>query len=272
MPYHRHTPRATLLALIAIAALAACGRPATPVDPATLPQGFSFQVENPDALSGAIFAPVYEAFGSNPGPMAAGPVAPAQASAIRDALDGAALALSGAVAGTLTPVAELSRINEVTGFFMGGTEVFFVPEGCDVTTVNPTEAAFATMSDLIVWDGSTLAANGLPAAPDGFLELSVVDGAVQTVHLLIASKHAWSAKSNGPCTITATAGYVLDLDVTVGWQFLRATFDDTVGAAVYTFESRSLADVAAAGVIGVAEPSGGVVLGHEAPRLTPIYR
>ena len=271
---NRRSARSIVLAVAALAMLAACGQPTPPIDPATLPQDFSFQVANPDEVSGAVFAPVYEAFGSFPGVMAASEVAPAQATAIRDAMDEATLTLAGLVSGTLTPVAELSRINEAIGFFIGGGEFFFVPEECDVTTENATEAAFATMFDLIVWDGSTLDANGLPAVWDAEIDLTVVDGDVQTDHLLVASMNAWSATTNGACAVDATMSYQLDLDVAVGWQFLRATFDSTVGDQSLTFETLSLEEVAAAGVIGVADigGGGGIVLADEARRLTPIYR
>ncbi len=273
MPNRRRSPLTLLLALATLATLAACGQPVTPpIDPATLPQDFSFEVANPDAVSGAVFAPVYEAFGTFPGMMIAGTVAPAQASAIRDGMEDATLALSGTVAGTLTPVAELSRLNEAIGFFVGTGEVFFVPEGCDVTAVNATEAAFASMLELVVWDGTTVDAEGLPATADATIELVVVDGDVETYHFLVASKAEWSATSNGACAIDATSSYELDLDVVVGWQFLRATIDNTVGAEVATFETLSLEDVAAAGVIGVAEASAVILLDQRAPRLTPIYR
>jgi hypothetical protein len=141
-----------------------------------------------------------------------------------------------------------------------------------VTAVNATEAAFATMFELIVWDGTTLDADGLPATVDATLDLTVVDGDVETYHMLVASRTEWSATTNGPCAIDATTSYELDLDAAVGWQFLRATFDDTVGAAVLTFETLPLESVAAAGVIGVADVGGPIVLGTGTPRLTPLYR
>lgn len=275
MPSRCRSPLTIALALAIVATLAACGQPTpTPIDPATLPQDFSFRVANPDAVTGAVFAPVYEAFGTVPTTMLAGAVAPAQAAAVRDAMDGATLSAGGTVAGTLTPVAEISRINEAIGFLMGSGEVFFVPAGCDVTAVNATEAAFASLVELIVWDGVTLDADGLPATTDAVIDLSVVDGDFETFHLLVASRTAWSATSNGLCEIDATSSYALDLDVSVGWQVLRATFDGTVGAQVTTFETLSLEDVAAAGVIGIADIGGGgpILLGSEAPRLTPIYR
>ena len=272
MPDRHRSPFTAVLALAAIATLAACGQPAPPVDPATLEQDFSFRVANPDAVSGAIFAPVYEAFGSYGGPLAVGEVAPAQASAIRDAMDGATMALSGEVAGTLTPVAELSRLNEAIGFLMSSGEVFFVPEGCEVNAVNATEAAFATMFELIVWDGTTLDADGLPATVDAVLDLTVVAGDIETYHLLVASRTEWSAATVGACELDATTTYELDLDVAVGWQFLRATFDDTVGAESIAFETLSLEDVAAAGVIGVADVGGPVLSVAGTPRLTPLYR
>lgn len=270
MPNRRRSPFLALLALAALATLAACGQPGAPIDPATLPQAFSFEVANPADLSGAVFAPVLEPFGVVP--FASLAIAPAQGSAIRDAMDGATLAVSWAVAGTLTPAADLARLNEAIGFEVGIGEAFFVPEGCDVTAVNASEAAFATVLDLVVWDGTTLDADGLPATVDGSLQLTAIDGDVATYHLLVASKNEWSATSNGPCEIAPTSSYVLDLDVAVGWQFLRVTEDSTIDAQVITFETRSLADVAAAGVIGVAEPSGGFVLGQQRPPLTPIYR
>lgn len=273
MPNRRRAPLTTALALTALATLVACGQPTpTPIDPATLPQEFSFEVANPDGVSGAVFAPVYETFGSFSGPMAVGDVAPTQTSAIRDAMDGATLALSGSVAGTLTPAAELARLNEAIGFLMGSGEVFFVPEGCDVTAVNPTEAAFASVLDLIVWDGATLDADGLPATTDAILELLVMEGAFETYHLLVASRTAWSATTNGACELDATSTYELDLDVAVGWQFLRVTFDATVGAEVTTFETRSLEDVAADGIVGLADTGGPILLETGARRLTPIYR
>lgn len=272
MPNRRRSALSILLAFTALAMLAACGQPATPVDPATLPQAFSFQVANPDDVTGAVFAPVFEAFGSYAGPMAVGAVAPAQATAIRDAMDGATIVASGAVAGTLTPAAELARVNEAIGFFMGAGEVFVVPEGCDVTAVNATDAAFSSVFDLAVWDGTTLDADGIPASPDGFLDLVVTAGDVETVHLLVASRIDWSATSNGACEVDATMSYTLDLDVVAGWQFLRATFDGTGGNEVVIFETLSLEDVAAAGAIGLAVPSGGLLLGQQTQRLSPIYR
>lgn len=271
MPDPRRSLRSVLTALAALAMLAACGQPPPPVDPATLPQDFSFQVANPDALSGAVFAPIYEAFGSFPVGITADAVAPAQATAIRDAMEGSTLSAAGLVEGTLPPVAEVSRINEAFGFLMGGLEFFFVPEGCDVTTENATEAAFATMLDLIVWDGTTLDADGLPMTEDGSIILETVAGDVETLYLLAGSRTEWSATTNGPCAIDATTSYELDLDATVGWQFLRVTVDNTVGAEAIAFETVSLEDVAAGGVIGAAEAAP-LMLGQQAPPMVPLYR
>jgi hypothetical protein len=271
MPDRRRSPVTAVLALATIAALVACGQPAPPVDPATLEQDFSFRVANPDGLSGAVFAPIYEAFGTFPVMMITSEVAPAQATAIRDAMEGSTLALSGQVEGTLPPIAGVSRINEAFGFLMGGLEFFFVPEGCDVTTENAAEAAFATMIDLIVWDGTTLDANGLPMTEEGSIVLETVAGDVETYYLLAGSKTEWSARSNGPCEVDATTSYELDLDAAVGWQFLRVTFDTTVGAESVAFETVSLEDVAAGGAIGIAEAAP-LVLSQQSPRLVPLYR
>lgn len=271
MPTQHRSPVAALLALVAVATLASCGQPAAPVDPATLEQDFAFRVANPDALSGAVFGPIYEAFGTFPGMMIASEVAPAQATAIRDALEGSTLSAAGLVEGTLPPVAEVSRINEALGFLMGGLEFFFVPEGCDVATENAAEAAFATVLDLIVWDGTTVDADGLPMAEEGSITLGTVDGDVETFYVLAASRTEWSATSNGPCAVDATTTYEVDLDATVGWQFLRATIDNTVGAEGVTFETVSLEDVAAGGAIGSAEATV-MMLGQQAPRFAPIHR
>ena len=271
MPTRRRSLSRSLIAGAALATLAACGQPTpTPLDPATLPQEFSFEVTNPDTLSGAVFAPVLEAFGTVP--FASVAIAPAQATAIRNATDDATLAASGRVEGTLMPAADVDRLNEAIGFMIGGTfEVFFAPEGCAVSAENAGEATFASVLDLVVWDGATLDPDGLPATTDGSLELVVVDGDVTTAYFPIASRTAWSATSNGPCELDATSSYVLDLDVSAGWQFLRITEDATIGNEVIAFETLSLEEVAAAGVIGAAEATV-MMLGQQAPRFTPIYR
>lgn len=261
--------RATFLALAAALtlALAACGQP---VDPATRTQDFSFGVANPGDLTGSVFGVVYEAFGTYQPAALAGAVSPAQATAIRDAMPGATLSAAGTVTGTLMPVAQLSRINEILGFELAGEELYFVPEGCDVTATNATEAAFATPVALLAWNGTDLDPTGFPATPTAELVLEVVVGDVTTLHYLAASKSAWSAVSDGPCESSPTSSYVLDLDVAVGWQFLRVTIDASGPVQLTTVETRTLDQVADAGDIGAANLI--VMLDADAPHLTPLYR
>lgn len=257
-------PRPILAAACAAALLSACGP--TAVDPATLPTPFSFTVANPDSTTGAVFTAVYEAFGEFPTTSSAIGVSEL---AISDASPGATITAAGAVSGTLRAVADIDRVNEAFGFLMGFERIFFVPEGCDVTTTNAGEAAFAMPPWQFVWDGVTVEANGIPSTITGQLDLRTIAGDVQTIYILVASRSAWSAETTAPCTAGSDT-LELDLAANVGWQFLRATVTVGPSGDTIVLETLTLDEVAALGPIGELSDVG--IGSATAPRLTPIYR
>jgi hypothetical protein len=252
---------ACALALAALVlALGACG-PET-IDPLAQPTTFSFEVANPDEIAGPVFGAMVVPF--EPSPMfGMRKLAPASINldAFVDVMTDTDLATSGQVSGSLITVYDVPRVNEALGLEFGWL-TFFPPEGCPMTTTNPTEAAIAPIIGLAVWDGESF----VDDEPDfdGLILLETVErvdggGGAYTDTLVsyvpVASRTAWSATTDGPCVpVGPDITLDVDLQIAAGWQFLRRTSVETFDGLTWTYQeeivSLTLEQVAEAGVIG----------------------
>lgn len=266
-------PLAWALALAAGLLLVAC-QPDAPIDPLDVEVEFSFQVTNPEELTGPVYGVLLQPF--EEGAFLRAQVDPApNLDGLLNAFVAADLAADGEVAGTLTAPVTVPRINENLGVGIGTKvrtpplwRVFFPPAECPLTATNAVEAALAPVQELMLWDGEAVDEAGYPL-PDGRLWLGnqtyeEADG-VQTWtyegYLLVVSRAAWSATSDGPCTFESEWGdaFLVDVDlaIDVGWQFLHFRSVERYDGMTSDYEdevrSLTLAEVADLGAIGTVE-------------------
>jgi len=267
-PSHRLAFSLALAALVL--ALAACGP--EQVDPLSEPTPFSFEVDNPDAVTGPVYGVMLTPFEPNPlfGRRALAPAA-ADIDGFVYATTDAAIDADGLVTGSLISVYDIPRINEGLGLEYGWM-LFFPPEGCPMTATNAAEAALAPLPFMAVWDGESFIDDEPDVDATIHLEsYARVDGEggayteTRVGHVLVASRSAWRASTDGACIPDEEPNATLTVDVAfdAGWQFLRYTDVTTFDGAEWSYEdeivSLTLDEVAAAGVIGEAWPPDPIV-------------
>ena len=260
---HRLVPSLTLAALVL--ALGACGP--EPIDPLTEPVAFSFEVANPEEITGPVFGAMVVPFEPNPmfGMRTSAP-AEVNLDAFVDVMLDTEIAEAGLVAGSLISVYDVPRINESPNH-KALWWAFYPPEGCPMTATNPTEATLAPLFGMAVWDGESFV--GEDPDVDGMIFLETyerVDGEGGAYtdtfarYVLVASRATWSASTDGPCAPeeSSTVTLAVDLAIDAGWQFLRYTSVQTYDGLDWTYAeelvSLTLDQVAAAGIIGEAVP------------------
>lgn len=285
-PSHRLAFSLALATLLL--ALGACGP--EQIDPLTEPTPFSFEVANPDEIAESVYGVMLTPFEPNPmfGKRALTSTAADIDGFVYATID-AAIDADGLVTGSLISVYDIPRINEALGLEYGWM-VFFPPEGCSMTATNAAEAALAPLPFMAVWDGQSFI--GDEPDPDALIALETferVDGEggayteTSVGYVLVASQAAWSASTDGICVPDVGSDDTLTVDVAIdaGWQFLRYTGVDSFDGADWTYAdeivSLTLDEVAAAGIIGEAEPLGVVMpvstrTGRGASGLSTLFR
>lgn len=250
------TPTRSLAWLIATASvllLAACAStpPTTAPDPLDVETAFGVRAANADALEGSLIGIVVRPF------VGIDTLATEDYGPFRNAIAEATLAADGSIEGRFIAPRLVPRIND--GFmgkladrsYGGGYElflVFFPPADCEVTATNPDEAALAQIMDILVWDGETVDDDGIPVITGTFAlgeSEASFEGGVWTntfeAIVPVASRAAWSASTDGPCTSvridegdTYTTTIDADLELSVGWQFLHTRYEAVGDATSFT--------------------------------------
>lgn len=254
------------IVMASVLLLSACAQPPQSVDPLTTRSEFAVTAANPNEATGALFGLLLRPFQS------IGKLDTEDYGAFRNAFVDATLDAEGAIVGTLIAPNEVPQLND--GLFglahrsfaggYGAFLVFFPPEQCPMETTNPDRAALATIPYMFAWDGASLDEEGFPvvdaAVRTDRWEDDFTDGTVTETYegiALVLSRTAWSASSGGACTFTEEAEepvlvfgsaavtpsgapvdrvftYDVDVELSVGWQFLHVTAEFVEDAETWT--------------------------------------
>jgi len=242
------------LFIFLVATLLSACRPGQPFDPLAATTPFAFEIDNAEGIEGQVFGLLLYPFE----PVARSSEVERYGAALNGFI-GAALNADGIITGTLIAPRDVPRVNDNLGW-IGGTQravnalrrvpsdysewFLLPPPECPMSATNHSEASFAAIQGIIIWDGETLDDNGIPVPTQAislYRHESDDNGGVlsDTVEALIpiVSRVAWSVSSDGPCAVESLEGFTLDVDlaVDIGWQLLYVS-------SVFTYEDMSVSE------------------------------